>query len=40
MNIDEPPAQVVAVVGQWLVVDGSVRTLSPAEVAADYEVQS
>ena len=40
MNIDEPPAQVVAVVGEWLVVDGSVRTLSPAEVAADYEVQS
>ena len=38
MNIDEPPAQVVAVVGQWLVVDGSVRKLSPAEVAADYEV--
>jgi hypothetical protein len=40
MNIDEPPTQVVAVVGQWLVVDGSVRTLSQAEVAADYEVQS
>jgi hypothetical protein len=39
MNIDEPPAQVVAVVGDWLVVDGSVRTLSAAEVAADYEVQ-
>ena len=39
MNIDEPPAQVVAVVCQWLVVDGSVRTLSADEVAADYEVQ-
>jgi hypothetical protein len=39
MNIDEPPTQVVAVVGEWLVVDGSVRTLSAAEVAADYEVQ-
>jgi hypothetical protein len=40
MNIDEPAAQVVAVVGDWLVVDGSVRKLSAAEVAADYEVQS
>jgi hypothetical protein len=38
MNIDEPAAQVVAVVGEWLVVDGSVRKLSSAEVAADYEV--
>jgi hypothetical protein len=38
MNMDEPSAQVVASVGQWLVVDGSVRTLSPTEVAADYEV--
>jgi len=39
MNTDEPSAQVVAVVGEWLVVDGSVRKLSAAEVAADYEVQ-
>jgi hypothetical protein len=29
----------VAVVGDWLVVDGRVRKLSAAEVAADYEVQ-
>jgi hypothetical protein len=37
MNIDEPAAQVVAVVGDWLVVDGGVRLLSDAEVAASYD---
>jgi hypothetical protein len=37
MNIDEPVQQVVAGVGQWLVVDGGVRLLSGAEVAASYE---
>jgi hypothetical protein len=37
MNMDEPPAQVVAVVGEWLVVDGSVRKMSDAEVAASYD---
>ncbi len=37
MNIDEPVQQVVAVVGQWLVVDGGVRLLSGAEVSASYD---
>ena len=37
MNIDEPARQVVAGVGDWLVVDGGVRLLSAAEVAASYE---
>jgi hypothetical protein len=37
MNIDEPVQQVVAGVGQWLVVDGGVRLLSSAEVAASYD---
>jgi hypothetical protein len=37
MNIDEPVQQVVAVVGDWLVVDGGVRLLSGAEVAASYD---
>jgi hypothetical protein len=37
MNIDEPVQQVVAGVGQWLVVDGGVRLLSGAEVAASYD---
>jgi hypothetical protein len=37
MNIDEPVQQVVAVVGDWLVVDGGVRLLSGAEVSASYD---
>jgi len=37
MNIDDPVQQVVAGVGQWLVVDGGVRLLSGAEVAASYD---
>jgi hypothetical protein len=37
MNIDDPVQQVVAVVGDWLVVDGGVRLLSGAEVSASYE---
>jgi hypothetical protein len=37
MNIDEPPAQVVASLGEWLVIDGGVRLLSDAEVAASYD---
>jgi hypothetical protein len=37
MNTDDPVQQVVAGVGQWLVVDGGVRLLSGAEVAASYE---
>jgi hypothetical protein len=37
MNIDNPVRQVVAVVGEWLVVDGGVRLLSGAEVAASYD---
>lgn len=37
MNTDDPVQQVVAGVGQWLVVDGGVRLLSSAEVAASYD---
>jgi len=37
MNTDDPVQQVVAEVGDWLVVDGGVRLLSGAEVAASYE---
>lgn len=37
LNIDEPVCQVVAVVGDWLVVDGGVRLLSGVEVEASYE---
>jgi len=37
MNIDDPVQQVVAGVGQWLVVDGGVRLLSGAEVSASYD---
>ncbi len=37
MNIDEPVQQVVAVVGDWLVVDGGVRLLSGVEVSASYD---
>jgi hypothetical protein len=37
MNIDDPAQQVVAGVGDWLVVDGGVRLLSAVEVEASYE---
>jgi hypothetical protein len=37
MNIDDPAAQVIAVLGDWLVVDGGVRLLSGAEVSASYD---
>jgi len=37
MNIDDPAQQVIAVLGDWLVVDGGVRLLSGAEVSASYE---
>jgi len=37
MNIDDPVQQVVAEIGDWLVVDGGVRLLSAAEVAASYD---
>jgi hypothetical protein len=37
MNIDDPVQQVVAVMGDWLVVDGGVRLLSGAEVSASYD---
>jgi len=37
MNIDDPVQQVVAEIGDWLVVDGGVRLLSGVEVAASYD---
>ena len=38
LNADDPVRQVMAVVGDWLVVDGGLRKLSDAEVTASYEV--
>ena len=38
LNADDPVRQVMAAVGDWLVLDGGLRKLSEAEVAADYEV--
>jgi len=38
LNADDPERQVMAAVGDWLVLDGGLRKLSEAEVAADYEV--
>jgi hypothetical protein len=38
LNADDPVRQVIAEIGDWLVVDGGLRKLSSAEVAADYEV--
>jgi hypothetical protein len=37
MNIDEPVQQIVAEVGDWLVVDGGVLLLSGVEVSASYD---
>jgi hypothetical protein len=37
MNTDNPVRQVVAEVGDWLVVDGGVRLLSASEVSASYD---
>jgi hypothetical protein len=37
MNIDNPVQQVVAEIGDWLVVDGGVRLLSGVEVSASYD---
>jgi len=40
LNADNPTRQVIADLGEWLVLDGGLRKLSDAEVAADYEVSS
>jgi len=40
LNADEPTRQVIAEVGEWLVLDGGLRKLSAADVDADYEVSS
>ena len=39
-NADNPIRQVIAELGDWLVLDGGLRKLSDAEVTADYEVES
>jgi hypothetical protein len=39
LNADNPTRQVIAEVGDWLIVDGGLRKLSAAEVTADYEVE-
>ena len=38
LNADDPVRQVIAELGDWLVVYGGLRKLSAAEVDADYEV--
>ena len=38
LNADNPTRQVIADVGDWLVVDGGLRQLSDAEVTESYEV--
>lgn len=38
LNADDPVRQVMATLGDWLIIDGGLRKLSDAEVAADYEV--
>ena len=38
LNADNPVRQVIAELGDWLVLDGGLRKLSDAEVTADYEV--
>jgi hypothetical protein len=40
LNADNPTRQVVAELGDWLILDGGLRKLSAAEVEADYEVSS
>jgi len=40
LNADNPTRQVIAELGDWLVLDGGLRKLSAAEVTADYEVSS
>ena len=40
LNADNPVRQVIADVGDWLVVDGGLRKLSAAEVTESYEVSA
>ena len=40
LNADNPTRQVVAELGDWLILDGGLRKLSATEVDADYEVSS
>jgi len=41
MNADDPVRQIIAQLGDWLVMDGGwLRKLSATEVDADYEVSS
>jgi len=38
LNADDPIRQVIADIGDWLVVDGGLRKLSASELETDYEV--
>jgi len=38
LNADDPIRQVIAELGDWLVLDGGLRKLSDAEITEDYEV--
>ena len=40
LNADDPVRQVIAELGDWLIVDGGLRKLSAADVTANYEVAS
>lgn len=37
LNADQPVRQIIAVMGDWLIVDMGVRKLTDAEAAANYE---
>jgi hypothetical protein len=39
LNADDPIRQVIAELGDWLVLDGGLRKLSDAEITSDYEVE-
>ena len=38
LNADAPTRQVIAEIGDWLVIDGGLRKLSDAEVTEGYQV--
>jgi hypothetical protein len=40
LNADDPVRQVIAQLGDWLVLDGGLRKLTNAEATTDYEVSA
>jgi len=39
LNADDPERQVMAAVGDWLVVDGGLRKMSDEDFSTDYDVE-